>query len=75
MPAIGNQQQPIKGCQIVREAPDVTNAKAFASLRPERGSHHESGRYPRQAGDSDFGKRRGQQEPRNNGEQKTAARE
>src|SRR5258706_16177078 len=60
MPAIGNQQQPVKRSEVMRETSDVTDAKAFPAGFTPRGHQHQRRGDPGQTRNADFGKRSGE---------------
>lgn len=75
MPAVGNQEQPVEGREVIGEARDVADAEAFPAVLAQGSREHQRGGDPRQPGDADLGKRGGQQKSCESGREVTAAQD
>ena len=68
MPAIRDQQQPIKHAEVMGNSRHVPNAEAFASGAAECRGDEQPGSDPGKAGNSDLWKRRRPNQPTQDGE-------
>ena len=62
VPAVGNQEQPVKGSEVIGQAGDVADAEAFPATFAKGGGEHQRWGNPRQSGNADFGEGGSQQE-------------
>ena len=72
VPAIRNEQQPVKRREIMRQPGDVAETEAFHAAAAERGGEHQCWCDPGEAGDANFWKRRRQQNSCDDGQRETA---
>src|ERR1017187_2844245 len=59
----GNQQQPVKRCQLEGQSADVAEPETFAAGFAVRGGEHERGNNPSETSETEFRKRQRQQQP------------
>lgn len=64
----GDVQQPVKRREPEGEPGNETKAEALPAHAAERRREHQARSNPRESGDAEIGKRRREQQPRNDGE-------
>src|ERR1035441_7581869 len=75
MPAVGDQEQPAEGREVIGQAGDVADAEAFRTALAQGSREHQPGGDPGEAGDADVGERGGQQSTGEDGREVAAALE
>src|ERR1035441_10902989 len=73
MPALGDEQQPAQGCEVVGQPGDIADAVAFHAALAQRGREHQRGGDPCEAGDADLGEGSGHQKSGENCREVAAA--
>src|ERR1039457_3015970 len=73
MPAVGDEQQPAQGCEVVGQPGDIADAEAFPAALAKGCRKHQRGGDPCEAGDADLGEGSGQQKTGENCREVAAA--
>src|ERR1019366_8828214 len=75
MPAVGDQEEPAQGGEVIGQAGDIADTEAFRAVLSQGGRKHQPGGDPGEAGDADVGERGGEQNTGEEGREVAAALE
>src|ERR1039457_3190759 len=75
MQAVGDQEQPAQGGEVIGQAGDIADTEAFRAVLSQGCRKHQPGGDPGEAGDADVGERGGQQNTGEEGREVAAALE